>query len=587
VTGHQGGARKKVAPVPLPCERCGRDFLRTSGNQVFCAECKPVVDAERKADWRRKQAAAKRPSLGELEHRHPVGPEEHQQAKRALGLDGLPDLLALGSNNDPFYCGTPYHRQLAEWFAGLWESAGFTTAHLRRVHYQLGSTGAARANGEPYLNTTTCWSELGMASRYARYLGLVDADAIEDRRNDAAVVNCPARWDDDGPDVELGSVDLDIPRLELPDLDIGEMELPDLHIPEVTADTELDLRLPQPSVSEGYEYVPERAALVEIWIEKSTMDDILRPLCRRLGINLVVGSGHESITATRALLRRAQAHGRAAHVLYVSDFDPAGDNMPAAVARQAQFWAGQLGIGQRVTVQPVALTRAQVEQYRLPPVPIKDTDRRAPNFKDKHDIDGAVELDALEALHPGELARIIRAAAAPWLDDGDLAGRLDAAQDEADQAVRDQWNDSDFQDDADDISDQAAGILDRYQVTVDSLNADLEPVRQQVTGILDRYRALVDNLNAELEPLREQVASILDGHQAAVDDLNDELDPLRERVTALEDRIAERFADTVFDLPGRPEPAEPDVDRDGFLYDSERSWLIQREHWQRHRNGES
>ena len=62
---------------------------------------------------------------------------------------------------------------------------------------------------------------------------------------------------------------------------------------------------------------------------------------------------------------------------YVSDFDPAGDSMPVAVARQAQFWADQLGIGQRITVQPVALTRAQVRGHALPPIPIKTLTGRA------------------------------------------------------------------------------------------------------------------------------------------------------------------------------------------------------------------
>ncbi len=137
-----------------------------------------------------------------------------------------------------------------------------------------------------------------------------------------------------------------------------------------------------------------------------------------LGINLVVGSGYESVTATIALLRRARTHGRAACVLYVSDFDPAGDGMPKAVARQCQFWAQRLRISQRVSVQQVALTRAQVAEYDLPSVPIKDSDKRAGNFKDRHEVDGAVELDALEALHPRELARIVRAAAAPWITAG-------------------------------------------------------------------------------------------------------------------------------------------------------------------------
>jgi hypothetical protein len=46
---------------------------------------------------------------------------------------------------------------------------------------------------------------------------------------------------------------------------------------------------------------------------------------------------------------------------------------------------------------PLALTLAQVQQYRLPRIPIKESDRRKPGFEDTYG-EGAVELDALEAL---------------------------------------------------------------------------------------------------------------------------------------------------------------------------------------------
>ena len=364
-----------VAPASFPCQRCPETFIRTSGNQKYCPKCKAEVYAEQKAASRRRIAAANRPPLGELELRHPVGPDEHQLAKRALGLDNLDDLLTLGQANDPFYIGTDRHQRMAEWFAGLWERGGFTVAHLRRVHYQMLSTGARRHDGSPYENTEGCWSELGYAARYARYLGLADAEAIVDKRNAPAVVNCPPRkWGETEPAALL------------------EDDWTGWHIPWFSVSAP---RLDMPGVAAyGYDYEhADQAALLEVWVEKSTMDDILSPLCAGLGINLVTGKGHESITAIIALLRRAEQHGRAAHILYVSDFDPAGDSMPVAVARQAEFWADRLGISQRITVQPVALTRAQVRGHALPPIPIKDTDRRAPNFRGRHDVAGAVELD--------------------------------------------------------------------------------------------------------------------------------------------------------------------------------------------------
>ena len=55
--------------------------------------------------------------------------------------------------------------------------------------------------------------------------------------------------------------------------------------------------------------------------------------------------------------------------------------------------------------------------YNLPRTPIKDTERRKDKFEQTFGV-GATELDALEALHPGELARLLNAELDNWLDTG-------------------------------------------------------------------------------------------------------------------------------------------------------------------------
>ena len=67
---------------------------------------------------------------------------------------------------------------------------------------------------------------------------------------------------------------------------------------------------------------------IEIWAEKSTMNDVLEPLARRLDVTLVTGVGELSHTHCNMLVKRALAHGRKTRILYISDFDPAGDGMP-------------------------------------------------------------------------------------------------------------------------------------------------------------------------------------------------------------------------------------------------------------------
>jgi hypothetical protein len=62
-----------------------------------------------------------------------------------------------------------------------------------------------------------------------------------------------------------------------------------------------------------------------------------------------------------------------------------------------------------IRLHRLLLNREHVDHYKLPRTPIKESERRAGAFESIHGA-GAVELDALEALYPGELDRIVREA---------------------------------------------------------------------------------------------------------------------------------------------------------------------------------
>ena len=301
---------------------------------------------------------------------------------RAAGVSQS-DLLALAPANDPFALHQKARRRNAEWFAEIfWEFSFERGIHIRRVHYRVISQDnpiLRPDNGKAYENTTCCWALMVNASRDARYLGLVPGDAFIDRRNPAPITffasepPCGARVRDMG--------------LCLAELD---GEFPDL--PEIT----FDAGKPGPEV------------LVEIWCEKSTMNDVLEPLARRYGANLITGLGEMSETSTRLLIDRARAADRPAHVIYISDFDPGGRSMPVAVARKVEYALTQIDHPHEITLNPLALTEAQCLDYRLPRTPIKATERRAAKFEQRFGA-GATELDALEALHPGALAKMVTA----------------------------------------------------------------------------------------------------------------------------------------------------------------------------------
>jgi hypothetical protein len=280
-----------------------------------------------------------------------------------------------------------------------------------------------------------------------------------------------------------------------------------------------ELAMPSVAVS-GYEYrVADQPVLLEVWAEKSTMDDILHPLCLALGVNYLPGTGYESFSKMVSLLRRAESYlTKRAAVLYVSDHDKAGINMPVQVSRQLQFFAVQLGIGAEVFVEPIILTAEQVERYGLPEAPQEEGSDAV-----------KTELDALEALHPGELARIVESAVERWRDP-ELAGRLDQAEQVE-------------QNNADAVWEQDTG----------QEAAELERVGEDITAILAEVQPVIDAANQRLA----------DGPGRALE--------------ALAGRVRMSLQSETWELAERPTADAPEAldDTDGLLYDSNRDWLEQ------------
>jgi hypothetical protein len=308
-------------------------------------------------------------------------------------------LYALSDARDPFYI-TPARLAGAEWFARIWALLDPPNGvHLRRLHYRLVSLPDAerprKVDGSAYVNTEHDWNLLSDGSVDARALGLVDADKFTDRRagepifvaddRDAepkrgAMIGGYGAWLDDPPKEAAFFVQYFPKRFELP-------ELPDAYVA-------------VPEFGEPY--------AIEVWVEKSTANDILEPLARRLNFTLITGVGEISWTHCVWHVQRVLRHRKKARILYISDFDPSGARMPTSIARKIEFLLRRDGHDLDVRLEPIALTIEQVQRFRLPRIPIKDSDAGKKDFEDRFG-EGAVELDALEALVSGELARIVEA----------------------------------------------------------------------------------------------------------------------------------------------------------------------------------
>lgn len=446
------------------------------------------------------------------------GYEKIRELAKASGVK-IPDLLALARQNDPFFVGSPSQVRLGEWFADLWERFGFIDGvHLRRVHYRLVSEHVPTgANGKPYENTEACWKELCNAGKYARYLGLVDPAAFVDRRNPEPHIYMFA------PESEPG----------------WEYFFPEWALPEIPTRLPARLVMPELYVS-GYEYEDGLQPYhVEVWCEKSTMDSELLPICERRATNLITGVGEMSISSIIRLLARMGELDKPCRLLYISDFDPAGGSMPVAVARKIEYEIGRhRGAGADIRLNPLILTAGQVREYSLPRTPIKAGEKRKDRFEAIYGA-GAVELDALEALHPGELSRIVEQAIQEYRDP-DLKHEVSATGDEAQQA------------------------LEAYAAdALDGPGRELAEVRQEVATIAQSYERRLEELNAELQA---------------------ELAPHHERIGPLRQAIQDSMAQMDPDLPDLPPGARADED-DSWLFDSRRGYEDQLSHYKRHQRG--
>ena len=399
--------------------------------------------------------------------------------------------------------------------------------HLRRVHYRLVSQPDPRQpDGTPYTNTEKCWELLQEAATAARYQGLVDPLAFEDHRNPSPQLP----WDWSHPSA--------VPSLEWRGSFFG-WTLPTIRVDLADA---FAVALPEPEVR-GYDYgLNDQPYHLELWIEKSTMNDVLRPLARGAGAVLVTSVGFQSITnAVQLVARRVRESGKPVRIFYLADFDPAGDKMPTAIARQIEFWLPLYAPGADIKLTPLGLTRAQVQHYRLPRIPIKESDTRKTGFEERYG-EGAVELDALEALYPGELATIVREALDPYVDEALEARLQDAAADAQDQ-VADLWEE------------QTAAFRDRLA----NLQADTQAIYARYTQELEAIKRRLDH---ELAPYAKA------------------LEELRHEVWAAQDDFAPA-------LPDRPPPQVWPPDESAWLFDSQRTYAAQLCVYKGHANGTS
>jgi hypothetical protein len=353
----------------------------------------------------------------------------------------LKDFTVLAAQNDPFRVDTPAGHRDGEWLAVTARELGICDRriHLRGLHYML--IGRPKPDGTPYTNTERDWLWLsGDAGKAARFLGYLPFGQIVDQRNDAPTVTIfqPKHpW----KGISVG-LHVDIP-------DVSSMQ-PRAYLVDFTGTQ------------------PYKIILVG---EKSSLTEVLGPIAERYGADLYLPTGEISDTLIHQMAKTGAEDGRPMTVLYFSDCDPAGWQMPISVARKLQAFQALLFPDLRYEVHRVALMPDQVREYGLPSTPLKDTERRADSWQRAMRV-RQTEIDALAALRPDLLRRIARDAVRPF-HDSTLSSRVYQA--------RLEW-------------------IERAQAVIDAgLDSEhLERIRVEATANLEALREQIDALNNEM-----------------------------------------------------------------------------------------
>jgi hypothetical protein len=150
----------------------------------------------------------------------------------------------------------------------------------------------------------------------------------------------------------------------------------------------------------------------EVWIEKDSLSRIVSDVAGKYGVKTCVARGYSSYTFINDGASRIVStcdSGRIPRVLYFGDFDGSGEDMVRDLGVRLERYGVPDG---ETIVEKIALNRKQIDQYNLPPSPVKGADSRTKKFIAKHG-DEVVELDALD---PDVLKNLVKTAILGCID---------------------------------------------------------------------------------------------------------------------------------------------------------------------------
>lgn len=328
----------------------------------------------------------------------------------------IKDVLALTPSYDPFYVGsTTDHRdakwasKLYEWVTEQWdkrkkelEGIGLVVGnhpHLRAIHYLLftGHPDPVRWDGKKYMGTRGDWSGLQGCFKKARLLGYISFGEIEDHKHPHVTQNLDRADDsyftqpkDDGVfEKSITPGDL---LIKIAYADLRER---------------LEFYLSEDNLKGIQNRIPVH---IEIWTEKQR--EIVDTVAKEYWVNVQNAVGQQTYENVFSLLKRGmeQSPDRPVRVLYLSDFDPRGEmTMTVGVSRIVEWMLENIEQfeGFDFKLKKLILTREQIEEFNLPPAPVKSTESMKKRW-DEHVGIGICEIDSIETLFATDMVGILR-----------------------------------------------------------------------------------------------------------------------------------------------------------------------------------
>lgn len=128
-------------------------------------------------------------------------------------------------------------------------------------------------------------------------------------------------------------------------------------------------------------------ARVEIWLEKDALAGVILPVTYDYDVPLMVTRGYASLSFLHSAAEDIGESDKPTYIYHLSDFDPSGVDAGVKIEETLR----ELAPRAELHFERLGVTPAQIDSWRLPSRPTKQSDTRAKTF-------GAisVELDAIE-----------------------------------------------------------------------------------------------------------------------------------------------------------------------------------------------